>query len=137
MILFFDTSALLAACGSLTGASRFIIDNANTNRWDILVSPYVLGEMESNLPDLSPLWAIEWRKLEPKFRIVPDILTIPHSVVFSATKDKPVLLSAYASAQILIVLDKSDFAGVIVDGFYGLRVMLPGTFLRMWRLSIS
>ncbi len=135
MILFLDTSALLAACGSATGASRFIIEDATANDWQIVVSPYVLAEMESNLPDLPSFWMTKWRRLRSKFRVVPDVLTLPHSVVFSAAKDKPVLFSAYASAEILIVLDRSDFAGVIADGFYALKVMLPGTFLRNARIT--
>jgi predicted nucleic acid-binding protein len=135
MILFLDTSTILAGCGSATGASRFIVENAAANDWQIIVSPYVLAEVESNLPDLPPSWMIEWRRLHSKFRVVPDVLTLPHSVVFSAAKDKPVLFSAYASAEILIVLDRTDFAGVIADGFYGLKVMRPGTFLRNARNS--
>ncbi len=135
MILFLDTSTLLAACGSGTGASRFIIENAATNNWQILVSPYVLAEVKTNLLDLPSSWIAEWQRFRSKFRVVPDVLTLPHSVVFSAAKDKPVLFSAYASAEILIVLDKTDFAGVIADGFYGLKVMLPGAFLRNIRDS--
>lgn len=135
MILFLDTSAILAACGSATGASRFIIENAARNDWQIVASPYVFAEVESSLPDLPTSWMTEWHGLRSRFRLVPDVLTLPHSVVFSAAKDKPVLFSAFASAEILIVLDQTDFSGMIASGFYGLRVMLPGTFLRNARNS--
>jgi predicted nucleic acid-binding protein len=66
MILFLDTSTILAACGSATGASRFIVENAAANDWQILVSPYVLAEVESNLPSLPASWMAVWRRLHLK-----------------------------------------------------------------------
>lgn len=135
MTLFLDSSMLLAACGSAVGASRFLIERAAANHWTLLISPYVAAEVESNLSGLPPSWTSAWRQIRSSLRIVPDVLTLPQSVVFAAAKDKPVLFSAYASADILIVLDKTDFAGVLADGFYGLRVMLPGAFLRFVRES--
>lgn len=36
MDLFLDTSVLLSACGSANGASRFIIDEAATQRWKLI-----------------------------------------------------------------------------------------------------
>jgi predicted nucleic acid-binding protein len=72
MILFLDTSILLAACGSGTGAGRFIIENAAANDWQILVSPYVLSEVKSNLHDLPRRWMAE-------SRLVTPLLSIPGS----------------------------------------------------------
>ena len=71
--------------------------------------------------------------MRPLLQIVPDVLTIQNPVVFAAAKDKPVLFTAYASAEILLVMDKADFSGVIVAGFYGLQVTTPGLFLRTLR----
>jgi len=47
--LFLDSSVLLAACGSSQGASSLFIEQAQTRHWKLLVSPYVLSEVENNL----------------------------------------------------------------------------------------
>lgn len=70
-----------------------------------------------------------WRKLRPSVTWVPDVLTISMPVVFSASKDKPVLFSAYAAAEILLTLDANDFASVLSGKFYGLTVLKPADFL--------
>ena len=36
MDLFLDTSVLLSACGSNKGASRFILESANENDWNLV-----------------------------------------------------------------------------------------------------
>lgn len=52
MNLFLDTSVVLAACGSLTGASRAIFDVTFDHGWSLLTSAYVLSEVAINLPAL-------------------------------------------------------------------------------------
>jgi len=47
--LFLDTSVVLAACGSLTGASRAIFDAAADHGWSLLTSDYVLSEVRINV----------------------------------------------------------------------------------------
>ncbi len=54
-------------------------------------------------------------------------------VVFSAMKDRPVLFTAMAWADILLTLDRKDFDALIGSGFYGLAVQTPGIFLRKQR----
>ena len=44
-------------------------------------------------------------------------------------------LSATAVADVLLTLDRADFGGVMVVGFYGLPVMKPGDFLRRERTA--
>ena len=51
MNLFLDTSVLLAASGSATGASREIFRRATVNGWTLLVTPYVIEEVLRNLPN--------------------------------------------------------------------------------------
>jgi hypothetical protein len=52
--LFIDASVALAACGEASGSSRAVFDNAQANRWNLLVSPYVIREIVRNLPRVSP-----------------------------------------------------------------------------------
>lgn len=48
MRLFLDTSVLLAACGSATGASREIFRRAPANDWTLIATPYVVAEVLRN-----------------------------------------------------------------------------------------
>jgi hypothetical protein len=52
-----------------------------------------------------------------------------------ASKDKPVLFTAAAVADVLLTLDRADFGGVMAAGFYGLAVMKPGEFLQRERAA--
>lgn len=54
MRLFFDSSVLLAAAGSTSGASRLLITSAKREGWSLLTSAYCVREVEYNLPKLGP-----------------------------------------------------------------------------------
>ncbi len=136
MTLFLDSSVVLAACGRLAGASHAVIDLASGQGWRLLVSDYVMREVEKNVRQrLSTAAQGEWRKLRPALAVVPDELTFVWPVVFPAAKDKPVLFTAAATADVLLTLDRADFGGVMTTGFYGLPVMKPGDFLRRERAA--
>ena len=78
---------------------------------------------------------VEWHRLKPSLIVVDDELTHPWPVVFPAAKDRPVLFTAAAVADVLLTLDREDFGGVMTTGFYGLPVMTPGDFLRRERAA--
>ncbi len=71
--------------------------------------------------------------LRPGLVVVADELAHPWPVVFPAAKDRPVLFTAAATADVLLTLDVADFGGVMTAGFYGLPVMKPADFLRRER----
>jgi hypothetical protein len=50
-------------------------------------------------------------------------------VVFSPGKDRPILLSALAWADVLLTLDRADFMDLLGQQFYDLRLRTPGMFL--------
>jgi predicted nucleic acid-binding protein len=131
--LFLDTSVLLAACGSSTGASREIFRLASQHGWSLMASPYVLSEVMNNLVYLGEDAAEIWAVLSKDLIIWPDVLTMDFPVVFSATKDRPVLFTAMAWSDVLLTLDRKDFGALIGSGFYGLVVQTPGIFLRSQR----
>jgi hypothetical protein len=58
--LFLEASALLAASGSLAGASREIFRRAASDGWILVSTPYVAEEVLRNLPDLAPSASAEW-----------------------------------------------------------------------------
>jgi hypothetical protein len=101
--------------------------------WSLLASPYVLSEFANNLADLTVEAAETWVGLNNSLMIWPDVLTMDFPVVFSATKDRPVLFTALAWADVLLTLDRKDFGALIGTGFYGLSVQTPGMFLRQQR----
>lgn len=133
MKLFLDTSVLLAACGSEKGASRELFRLAPLNEWTLMTTPYVLQETERNLPKLSPAADSAWQALKPDLVLRDDILTLNQLAVFPVTKDRPVLLSALAWADVLLTLDRNDFMTLLGDEFYGLPILKPGIFLARQR----
>ena len=135
MRLFLDASVLLAACGSATGASRAIFRHAAAQGWVLITVPYALHEVLNNLPDFPPAASAEWARLRPQLLVMDDILTVDRPAVFFAGKDRPILFSALAWADVLLTLDRSDFAGLLGRSFYELRVLKPGSFIREERES--
>ena len=135
MRLFLDTSVLLAACGSATGASREILRIAGANRWVLITTPYVLEETARNLPLLAAEAAVVWNQLRPRLLVLEDVLTIQQPAVFPVGKDRPILFSALAWADTLLTLDRGDFQTLLGSDFYGLSVLRPGTFLERERLA--
>jgi predicted nucleic acid-binding protein len=133
--LFLDSSVLLAACGSSRGASRTIFRHAPTNGWTLLASPYVLSEVAKNVRHFSSASLTEWRELAPSLHLVEDIVTLDRINIFPAAKDRPILLTALASASVLLTLDQADFAKLLGSEFYGLKIMRPADLFVAERAS--
>ena len=135
MNLFLDTSVLLAACGSATGASREIFRRAPANGWALLATPYVLEEVLRNLSNFPPAASAYWARLRPVLLVMDDVLTLELPAVFPVTKDRPILFSALAWADVLLTLDRGDFGELLNQPFYGLPILKPGTFLEQERAA--
>ena len=135
MRLFLDTSVLLAASGSAAGASREIFRRALANGWVLVSTPYALEEVLRNLSGFPPSASAEWARLRPALLVMDDVLTLDRPAVFSAGKDRPILFSALAWADVLLTLDRSDFGGLMDNPFYGLLVLKPGAFLQRERAA--
>lgn len=129
MKLFLDTSVLLAASGSAKGASRAVFHFASEAGWTLISSPYVLNEVVRNLSKLPVSATKEWIRLRRQLDVVDDVITSHLAVVFSASKDRPVLLTALASSDFLLTLARDDFAKFLGSQFYGLNVRIPSEFL--------
>ena len=135
MRLFLDTSVLLAASGSANGASREVFRLAAKNTWTLVVSPYVLREVQTNLSKFPPQATQDWNQLHGELRAMPDVFTVDRLAVFAPVKDRPVLFSALAWADVLLTLDRGDFATLLGNEFYGLQILTPGRFLLRERAS--
>lgn len=85
--------------------------------------------MHSNLPFLDPDALASWQGLSEHLSLVEDSLVMDWPVVFSPAKDRPILFTAMAYADVLLTLDRGDFGPLMGVGFYGLQIMKPGDFL--------
>jgi hypothetical protein len=133
--LFLDTSVLLAASGSERGASREIFRLASLNGWVLLATPYVVEELLTNLPRLPARATADWAWLRPNLIIMDDVLTLDRAAVFEPAKDRPILFSALAWAEVLLTLDRQDFGALLGGAFYGLDILTPGVFLQRERAA--
>jgi predicted nucleic acid-binding protein len=135
MRLFLDTSVLLAACGSAAGASREIFRLAPTRGWVLIVTPYVVEEALRNLANFPPTAGAEWAKLRADLLVLDDVLILDRPAVFTISKDRPILFSALAWADVLLTLDRGDFNELLGQSFYELPILRPGVWLQRERAA--
>ena len=132
MILFLDTSVLLAASGSATGAARFVCGNGAGRGWNLITSGYCVQETLRNLSKVGPTAAVTWeRRIQPLLQLVPDALAMgERALVFPKAKDRPVVVTALAAeADVLLTLDRTDFHGALGRQVYGMDIRTPADFL--------
>jgi hypothetical protein len=98
-----------------------------------MISPYVVSEVTRNLPRLPTQAQHDWRQLRAALVVMRDVWTMDRPAVFGPAKDRPVLFTSAAWAEVLLTLDQHDFGAVMREGFYGLDVLMPGDFLERER----
>ena len=91
MIVFLDTSTILAACWSTKGLSHVLIEHRLSSGWRLITADYCVAEVERNvLKHISG--ATRWnRNIRPILEVVGSIYVIDRPIVFDATKDRPVI----------------------------------------------
>jgi predicted nucleic acid-binding protein len=127
--LFLDSSVLIAAAASAEGASREIFRRAPTRDCGLITTPYAVTEVVRNLAGFAAPVTVTWLRLRERLVLVDDVLTIDKPAVFPVNKDRPILFSALATADVLLTLDRVDFGRLLGTQFYGLAIMTPGTWL--------
>ena len=130
MIVFLDTSTILAACWSAKGLSHVLIDYGPKAGWKLITADYCVTEVERNVLK-HPSGAARWNRIiRPSLEVVGSIYVIDRPIVFDVTKDRPVILSAIGSeADYLVTSDTTDFAHILGTTIYGVNVRTPKTFL--------
>jgi predicted nucleic acid-binding protein len=130
MRIFLDSSVLLSACGSEKSLSRLITEIATDRGWRLISASYCRAETSKNLGKLGEEAALRWPDMQSKVEWVPNALTSSKPLLLTASKDKPVLISALAAkCEVLLTLDKGDFGIVLGTTVYGMRVSTPRDFL--------
>ena len=61
--------------------------------------------------------------------MVDDVVSLDRALVFPVSKDRPVLITALAWADVLLTLDSGDFMGMLGASCYGMPILLPSDFL--------
>ena len=130
MRLFLDSSVLLSAAGSEKSLSRLIMTIADQWEWDLVTAFYCRDETNRNIGKFPPKSAITWKALQADLSFTPNALTSNRPLLLTASKDKPVLISALAAkCDVLLTLDTSDFGILIDTKVYGMLVTTPRSFL--------
>ena len=129
MRLFLDSSVMIAAAASADGASREVFHRSSTRDWRLITTPYAVAEVTRNLAGFAAPVTATWLRLRDRLVLVDDMLTIDKPAVFPVTKDRPILFSALATADVLLTLDRVDFGRLLGTRFYGLVIMTPGMWL--------
>ena len=132
MRLFLDSSVILSASGSSTGASRYIFDHAERQGWQLYSAEYCREETSRNAPKFGGEAVRYFQEiLKAKVEWCADTLSAKEVVVFPKAKDKPVLLGALAlKPDFLLTLDREDFHGKLGSQFYGIQIRTPAEFLQ-------
>jgi hypothetical protein len=106
-----------------------LIEQAEARRWKLVTADYCLSEVENVRKHAAG--AADWKRvIRPRLTIVGSVYVIDRPIVFGATKDKPVILSAIGcDAAYLVTSDTADFAHVLGTVVYGVKVRTPKSFL--------
>jgi hypothetical protein len=95
----------------------------------LITTPYAVAEVIRNLAGFAAPVTATWLRLRARLDLVDDVLTIDKPAVFPVNKDRPILFSALATADVLLTLDRADFGRLLGTHFYGLTIMTPGMWL--------
>jgi hypothetical protein len=95
----------------------------------LITTPYAVAEVTRNLAGFAAPVTATWLRLRARLDLVDDVLTIDKPAVFPVNKDRPILFSALATADVLLTLDRADFGRLLGTHFYGLTIMTPGMWL--------
>ena len=130
MRIFLDSSVLLSACGSGKSLSRLITEIADERGWRLISASYCHAESSKNIRKIGEEAVLRWPEMQSKVEWVPNALTSRKPLLLTASKDKPVLISALAAkCAVLLTLDKGDFGILLGTMVYGMLVSTPRDFL--------
>ncbi len=130
MKVFLDSSVLLSACGSERSLSRLVTEIAGERKWNLVSAAYCRAETAKNVGKFGAAASEHWLSLQRNVGWTPNALTTRRPLLLTASKDKPVLISALAErCDALLTLDKGDFGLLLGTEVYGMTVHTPRDFL--------
>ncbi len=130
MRLFLDSSVLLSAAGSEKSLSRLIVTIAREWGWELETAFYCRDETSRNIRKFPQKAVHVWVAMQEEIAFLPNALTSNRPLLLTASKDKPVLISALAAkCDVLLTLDTGDFEVLLDTEVYGMMVSTPRSFL--------
>lgn len=121
---------MLSAAGSEKSLSCLVVTIAEKRSWELVSSAYCRVETNRNVAKFGPTAVARWELMRDGIVFVPDALTSQRPLLLTASKDKPVLISALAAqCEVLLTLDRGDFGILLETEVYGMFVTSPRGFL--------
>ena len=138
--LLLDTSVLISGLNSSLGASAKILSLAKENKISILVTFYILDEIEKVIEEKLPRLKAPFVELETEWFLqvckTPSLAKIKKAAaIISDPKDAPILASAiHEKVDYLITLDRKDFIDdPQVSKKSRVKILTPGSFVKLFR----
>lgn len=136
--VFVDTSALIAAFLSPTGAAAVLLDLYRSGQIVIVISEYVLMELERSdhlKAGIPRDRLVAFLLTDPTVLSLPTRASVQRAAQVISAKDAPILASAKTSqVDALVTWDKEFTKPDIVD-YLARPVFLPGGFLAWFRAT--
>ncbi|MCA9903568.1 MAG: PIN domain-containing protein [Anaerolineae bacterium] len=135
---FLDSSALYSAVVSPTGAGRELLKRYRQGQLALVVSPYVIGEVERNIRRDAPahlnafILALDLLSFEV---VEPDQSLLDTTEQYVVLKDAPVVAGAIsAGCEYLLTYDRADLIDPpLVAEKSGLKIYTPGDLIQFLR----
>jgi len=139
--VFADSSMLIAAAGSRTGASRAVLMLAEVGLFQLVVSRQVLDECERNLrrklPAALPVFAALLAAAAVEVTADPEEKAVATYRTVIVAKDAPILAAAVlGGADHLLTLDTTDFTPAVAEAA-GIAIQTPAEFVTALRNLID
>jgi hypothetical protein len=84
VIVFLDTSPILAACWSTKGLSHVLIEFGPKAGWRLITADYCVAEVDKNVHK-HPSGSTRWKRtIQPSLEVVGSIYVIDRPIVFDA-----------------------------------------------------
>lgn len=121
---------MLSAVGSQKSLSSLIATIAGRKGWSLTSSAYCRVETNRNVVKFGSEAETRWKLLRDRITFVPDALTSRWPLLLTASKDKPILITALAAhCDVLLTPDRGDFGILLETEVYGMFVTTPRGFL--------
>lgn len=136
--VFVDTSALIAAFLSPTGAAGAVLDLHRVGAIRAVLSDYILSELERSKllrPSLPQQRLAFFLLSRPEIVALPSQRSIARAALVISTKDAPVIAGAQSARVDALVTWDKEFLAEAVERYLGCPVYLPGDFLKRFRMS--
>ena len=130
-VIFFDTSVLISALISKTGASYALLESGIICKK--ITSRYCIKEIDNNISKFKNT-GMSLSFLQKKLLIVEDCFIESDWTRQLPSKDMPILSTAiYHKANYLVTLDKNDFGIFFGKKLKGIVVLTPRDLLQIIR----